>query len=72
MSDELTREEHLRAKTRDDDSIFIAYSLGHDKAVKMFNAKNCETCIKKPKEGDNYSFECGECCHFYGSSWEEK
>ena len=34
--------------------------------------KGCDTCIYKPKEGENYPYECGECCYFYASGWEEK
>ena len=34
--------------------------------------KGCDSCSKKPKEGENYSDECGVCRYFYGDSWERK
>ena len=37
-----------------------------------FKSRTCETCIKKPKEGENFSFECGECRWFYADNWEAK
>jgi len=40
--------------------------------LKELKSKSCETCIKKPKEGESFSFECGECCHFYSDNWESK
>jgi len=31
---------------------------------------SCTGCIHKPKEGENYPLECGECSRFYGDRWE--
>jgi|LGOV01.1.fsa_nt_gb hypothetical protein len=36
------------------------------------DSKTCDNCKLKPKEGENYSFECGECSRFYGDKFERK
>ena len=43
-----------------------------DDIFNEFEQKGCDTCSKKPKEGENFSDECGTCRYFYGSAWEEK
>jgi len=32
--------------------------------------KTCNGCIHKPKKGENYRLECGECSRFYADNYK--
>ena len=34
--------------------------------------RSCNGCIYKPKAGENYPYECGECSRFYADGYESE
>jgi len=40
--------------------------------LKELKSRTCERCKLKPKEGEHFPIECGECSRFYADKWESK
>jgi len=53
------------------DDLSIAYMAGFYKGQDSIKDQNCNGCIHKPKEGENYPIECGTCCRWYGDGYEK-
>ena len=34
-----------------------------------FESRTCDNCTNKPKENENYPYECGTCSRFYADSY---
>jgi hypothetical protein len=46
---------------------------GKDAVIaELTKEKNCDGCIHKPNEGENYLEPCGTCSRFYTDFWEGK
>jgi len=43
-----------------------------EKELEELKSRTCMDCKLKPKEGESYSFTCGQCSRFYPDEWEEK
>ena len=58
--------------TEEKDDLSIAYMAGFYKGQDSIKDQNCNGCIHKPKEGENYPEVCGTCCRWYGDEYEAK